>query len=369
MGMNRFRHIAYKKLLGLAPIYSIARSCVGRELVHMDFEEARAGLRQICPYRPPSLPEGRGNWPSCPEVDLTVIVPCYGAEQYLPSCLESILGQKTGYSMEIVAIDDGSPDRCGEIIDRYSDVDERVRPIHQGNRGFSGARNRGIDSARGECLMFVDSDDELEDGAVQVLMDAYHDGDCDMVTANYSVMDENGGHIRGPRGRRSHGAPWGRIYSRELWRDVAFPEGLWFEDTVQAYCINRRCTEEYIEFPAVRYRKRGSSITCVSRMSKKGADTYWVVEAMLSWCRCLGIDLGQDLFNQTIKQFGPLAKSRVAALNDDELRTFFACCCGLLGSIAEFSTLTTTMDGAWRDIEASLRTRDYGLWKLACDAV
>ena len=102
---------------------------------------------------------------------------------------------------------------------------------------------------------------------------------------------------------------------------------------------------------------------------QKGADTYWVVEAMIDWCRALGIELDQRLYEQTLRQFGPLALARVAALDEEELRAFFACCCGLLESVPEFRGMSTEMGGRWRDVELALRTRDLGLWRLACCAI
>lgn len=89
---------------------------------------------------------------------ISVIVPVYKVEEYLPSCIRSILRQ-TYRDFELILVDDGSPDRCGEICDEFAKQDERIRVIHQGNGGVSRARNVGIDLARGEWIAFVDSDD------------------------------------------------------------------------------------------------------------------------------------------------------------------------------------------------------------------
>lgn len=89
---------------------------------------------------------------------LSVIVPVYKAEAYLPRCIESILAQ-TFTDYELLLIDDGSPDDCGRICDEYARKDMRVRVFHQDNKGASAACNLGIDSAFGRYLVFVDSDD------------------------------------------------------------------------------------------------------------------------------------------------------------------------------------------------------------------
>ena len=91
---------------------------------------------------------------------ISVIVPVYNVEQYLPQCIDSILAQ-TYRDFELLLIDDGSPDRSGRICDEYAARDERVRVFHKENGGVSSARNLGLDNAQGEWITFVDADDVL----------------------------------------------------------------------------------------------------------------------------------------------------------------------------------------------------------------
>ena len=91
---------------------------------------------------------------------VSIIVPVYGTEDYLPDCIESL--QKQTYPhVEIILVDDQSPDGCPAICDAYAQKDPRIRVIHQKNTGVSGARNAGLDAATGDFVAFVDSDDEL----------------------------------------------------------------------------------------------------------------------------------------------------------------------------------------------------------------
>lgn len=92
---------------------------------------------------------------------ISVIVPVYGAEKELPRCVESLLAQ-SHKNLEIILVEDGSPDSSGAICDRYAAADKRVRAIHQPNAGASAARNNGIETATGDFLCFVDADDEVE---------------------------------------------------------------------------------------------------------------------------------------------------------------------------------------------------------------
>ena len=89
---------------------------------------------------------------------ITFIVPIYGVESYLRKCVDSLLHQDYD-DYEIILVDDGSPDKCPSICDEYATRFDKIRVNHQENKGLSGARNAGIDAARGEYLCFVDSDD------------------------------------------------------------------------------------------------------------------------------------------------------------------------------------------------------------------
>lgn len=116
---------------------------------------------------------------------VSVIVPVYNVENYLPRCLDSILNQ-TYQNLEIILVDDGSPDNCGAICDEYAAKDNRIRVIHQKNCGVSSARNAAMEVASGEYIIFVDSDDTVLPDYVNNLM-AY--GDADFVAAGCRVQN------------------------------------------------------------------------------------------------------------------------------------------------------------------------------------
>lgn len=106
--------------------------------------------------------------------EISIIIPVYKVEKYLPYCIESVLAQSfTDY--ELLLIDDGSPDYCGKICDEYARKDERIQVFHQQNSGVSAARNKGMDEARGSYVTFVDSDDWVGEDYLQALYDALPD--------------------------------------------------------------------------------------------------------------------------------------------------------------------------------------------------
>ena len=110
---------------------------------------------------------------------ISIVVPIYKVEKYLPRCIESILGQ-TYTNFELILVDDGTPDRSGIICDRYAEKDSRIRVIHKENGGVSTARNAGIDAAKGEWITFVDSDDWVKENYLEVLVSPLDFDDYDM---------------------------------------------------------------------------------------------------------------------------------------------------------------------------------------------
>ena len=120
---------------------------------------------------------------------ISVIVPVYNVEKYLPRCIDSILAQ-TFTDFELILVDDGSPDRCGVICDEYAEKDKRVRVIHKENGGVSSARNAGLDDCKGEYVTFVDSDDYIAADRVADLYETICRFDADEVSAGFTIFDE-----------------------------------------------------------------------------------------------------------------------------------------------------------------------------------
>ena len=123
------------------------------------------------------------------ETLISVIIPVYNVENYLSECLESVREQR-GVNLQILLIEDGSPDGCAELCDAYAAKDARIEVIHQSNAGVSAARNRGLASARGTYVVFVDSDDRVPTDAFRRLLEAM--GDASLVMGRMERIDEKG---------------------------------------------------------------------------------------------------------------------------------------------------------------------------------
>lgn len=120
---------------------------------------------------------------------VSIIVPIYNTAEYLPACLDSICRQ-TYIHLQIVLVDDQSTDSSAQICDEYAQKDKRIIVIHQKNKGVSGARNTGIRNATGEYIMFVDSDDELYDNSVELLLNDAIKFDADVIAARKKIVNK-----------------------------------------------------------------------------------------------------------------------------------------------------------------------------------
>ena len=179
---------------------------------------------------------------------ISIIVPVYKVRDYLPGCLDSILANDTS-DCEIILVDDGSPDDCGAICDRYAEAhSELIRVVHQANGGIGAARNTGLAEAKGEWLLFVDSDDTIAPDSLRVLKDAILLGGADVVSFQFCADD--GEHVPIPRssGFAAVDVPfrlsdrkdyllslpsvWMRIWKRSLFLEsgIRFPSRVWYED-------------------------------------------------------------------------------------------------------------------------------------------
>lgn len=122
---------------------------------------------------------------------VSVIVPVYKAEKYLHRCVDSIIGQ-TFTDWELLLIDDGSPDKSGEICEEYAKKDSRVRVFHKENGGVSSARNVGIDNANSEYVTFVDADDWIDDNNLSICISAIETSNLDILQYSFKRIDDNG---------------------------------------------------------------------------------------------------------------------------------------------------------------------------------
>lgn len=243
---------------------------------------------------------------------VSVIVPIYMVEPYLKRAVDSIRNQ-TYQNLEIILVDDGSKDQCGRICDDYAKADNRIVVIHKENGGLSDARNAGLDIARGEYIMFVDSDDYIASDCVETLLGCLKEHDADVSMCSYAVTDstefdesifaagrnnekekkqskewkiktdnhKSDGHEydgsveicdrrkllsnlydANHRDATYFIVSWNKIYKASLWDGIRFPKGKIHEDEATTYKIYDRARKGvYLHRPLYGYFTAPDSIT------------------------------------------------------------------------------------------------------------
>ena len=177
---------------------------------------------------------------------LSVIIPIYNVEPYLDRCMESIVNQ-TYKNLEIIMVDDGSPDNCPELCDQWQRKDVRIKVIHKKNGGLSDARNAGLDIASGEYIAFVDSDDFVDLDMYRSMVEALERTGADISTCgrySYRNGEVSERHTSSKeviltpiqainellRGGLIEEASWDKVYKRNLFNKIVFPVGEINED-------------------------------------------------------------------------------------------------------------------------------------------
>ena len=228
---------------------------------------------------------------------LSIIVPVYKVENYLPKCIDSILAQ-TFTDFELILVEDGSPDDCPALCDATAEKDARVRVIHQKNGGLSAARNAGLDAARGAWIGFVDSDDYIAPEMYEVLYKAVQSTGADLALCDYAEVDEagtpcpqmhvslSGGELTGQELlKRASGLmvqlAWNKLYRRAIFTQLRYPEGKLNEDLflIPEVCLQ---IQKAVVVPKALYYyvQRGGSIMSGNKTLRhfdaaEAAQRYW----------------------------------------------------------------------------------------------
>lgn len=223
---------------------------------------------------------------------ISVIIPVYNVEQYLPQCVESILAQ-TYQRLEIILVDDGSTDGSGRLCDALAQRDKRVRVIHKPNGGLSDARNAGTEACNGEFVFYLDSDDYLEQDAIMALVSIQSESQAEIVIGNYSYTYADHEDIAQPdtgtiqkytrkeaisllmQGKLQTFA-WGKLIRADIAKRHPFPLGKLFEDHFWTHLVFQDCeTAVYSSKPMVHYRQRENSISYTFNLKRLDIIEGW----------------------------------------------------------------------------------------------
>ena len=208
---------------------------------------------------------------------VSVIVPIYKVEKYLNKCIDSIINQ-TYTNLEIILVDDGSPDNSPKICDEYAKKDNRIKVIHKQNNGVSSARNVGLDISTGDYIMFIDGDDYIELNMIECMLKNMFDNDVDIVVCNINYVYKDKEFIKYDESDRIlnnydamkefirdgivQAVVWNKLYKKSIIKDMKFIINKIHEDEIFSYeAISKANSIYYNSNPFYNYIQREDSIT------------------------------------------------------------------------------------------------------------
>lgn len=232
---------------------------------------------------------------------ISVVIPIYKVEEYLDRCMQSVLNQ-TYQNLEIILVDDGSPDGCGAMCDRYQAEDPRVKVIHKENGGLSDARNAGIDIAKGKYITFIDPDDYVSERYMEYLYGLIQEFGCPMSIALHQAVYESGKVLSWDTGKRLampaeacmerilyHDvldiSAWGKLYERRLFEHVRYPKGRLFEDAGTTYKLIVQCEKIACGFESHYYYMIRSNSIVTGAFNMKKLDMIEMTDQMAETLR------------------------------------------------------------------------------------
>ena len=210
---------------------------------------------------------------------ITIVVPVYKVEEYLARCVDSIINQ-TYKDFELLLVDDGSPDNCGKMCDKYAEKDSRIFVIHQKNGGLSAARNTGLnwfyEQNKSDYITFLDSDDWIHPDYLKFLMDGINKNDVKISVCNYKRVTGEIPHENHENAEYELTTPedflvnhswqynyaWGKLYHKSVLDDIRYPVGKNFEDTFTTYKVLHKCEKiAYTDLPLYYYLRNETGIS------------------------------------------------------------------------------------------------------------
>ena len=190
---------------------------------------------------------------------ISLIIPVYKVEKYLEKCIQSVINQ-TYENLQIILVDDGSPDNCGKICDEYAKKDHRIEVIHKSNGGLSDARNKGLEIAKGEYIGFVDSDDYIEADMYEVLYNLLKQYNADVSICNFYTVSQGKISIKNADNgineynrieilkeilldKNIQSYAWNKLYKKELFDEIKYPIGKKYEDIGTTFYLLEKCNK------------------------------------------------------------------------------------------------------------------------------
>ena len=302
------------------------------------------------------------------EYDLQIIIPAYNAAQYITECMDSILSQQTQYHFVIIVVNDGSTDETPQLLQHYT-THPNVILINQENRGFSGARNRALEHLIAKYVLFVDADDCLPPKAVDTLIQCAEKSQAEIVEGSFLQFDNNriiSSHLHQTQITNDwsilYGYPWGKVFRSELFANIHFPKGYWFEDTICTFMLYPQCKRiATVDNIVYKYRANNKGITSTSKGKIRVLDTLWISRQILHDADQYGITWNQPLYESFLNDLC-INYSRIDSLHSPVIhKNVFITTCALR---EKYFTHFRTERPVFKPFETALINSDFGAYML-----
>lgn len=360
-------------------LFLIKKAFRKRQIVTMSENEAERIICSVYP-KPDCQPEYI-NPAIRSDLDLSIVIPVYNYADILDSTIQPIINQKTKYKYEAIFVDDGSTDGAREILKKY-EGHPAVKLIFQKNGGIGAARNTGINYASGKYLMFIDCDDTVHDDMVEIMMSTAYESNLDMVIAAHNLVKEKEGKIysvlpniypqRNLIGYKNNdevmnypGLPWAKVYKRELWNNVRFFPGYWYEDTIiQLLLFTQVKSYKYIPDVIYEYKwyEKNFSHTQNDTKMLKTIDRYWLLIEIINKYEQLDLPKDAQFYTLLITHFSAYFYSFICGNSPEVVDALFVLA---KREIKRYKIEGIKLPYVISQAEKAFEINDKSLWALA----
>lgn len=351
-----------------------------RVSVSMSCSEAHK-LIDSC-YTPAETEPQYINPPINQNVDLSIVVPVYNHKDILDECISTLINQKTQYNYEVILVDDGSTDGAENIVKKY-ESNPKVKAVYQKNAGIGAARNTGINNAVGEYLMFVDCDDTVHGDIVEKLMNKAYSGDFDMVMAAHNLVKEKNGQVidvipniyskynlsgfkNADKIMNLAGLPWCKVYKRQMWNEVRFFPGYWYEDTIIQFLIFTQC-RNYSYVPEVLYEYRwfeqNFSHIQGDKNNYKTIDSYGILLKIIKQYKKMNLLIDDAFYTLILRHISVYYYPMFVNFDEEHKSALFIVAKELLEKYKPNHKVK--LPYMLRQVEKAFENDDVGLWEIA----
>lgn len=293
-------------------------------------------------------------------VDLSICIPMYNAQEYIGVLLQQIDGQITSYTYEVILVDDGLTDLTSKIVTEFCKDKLRFHYIYQKNEGISSARNTAIDRALGKYLSFIDSDDEICNDYIEIIMSKAILEDADILKGKYCLKRKNKIYQRG----YATGIVWGGVYRTSLFDKIRFPVGYWYEDMINQFLVMPLSKKTVMIDDNLVYHndvKDSASHIQSKAASFQALEQLYLVMSLAEEFEKLNIGNVLYLKESLVRECSSLMVHRTEFLGEEVQKQVFMACNRLF---IRYNVSEEDFKGIKRMFVRAILSSDYKMWKM-----